>query len=176
LVINEVDYDQPGADDKEFIELFNSSAHAISLSGISLVLITGASNSEYARFDLPIGGLLAPGAFLTIGSAEAFAPALPDILFPPEFITIHNGGPDGIALVNVETGRLLDALSYEGEITAAMIDETGTVSLAEGTALTVEDSNSVTGSLARIPNGNDTNNADADWAFSTTVTPGYENQ
>jgi large repetitive protein len=39
----------------------------------------------------------------------------------------------------------------------------------------VADSNTVTGSLARIPNGSDTDDAAADWAFTTTVTPGWEN-
>ena len=57
------------------------------------------------------------------------------------------------------------------EITAATIGGQ-TYNLVEGTALaaSVEDSNTVAGSLIRNPNGKDTNDAAADWAFTTTVT------
>ena len=34
------------------------------------------------------------------------------------------------------------------------------------------DSNIAVGSLSRIPNGSDTDDASADWAFTTTPTPG----
>jgi len=91
-------------------------------------------------------------------------------------IELQNGAPDGVALVNTATSTLLDALSYEGAITAAQIDGT-THNLVEGTPLpaTVADSNTVDGSLSRIPNGTDTNNAATDWAFTTTKTPGAAN-
>ena len=52
------------------------------------------------------------------------------------------------------------------------------MSLVEGTALdaSVADSNSVAGSLIRNPDGADTNTASADWAFTTTLTPGAANE
>ena len=71
---------------------------------------------------------------------------------------------------------MLDALSYEGSITAATIGSV-TYSLVEGNALpaAVADSNTAAGSLGRIPNGSDTGDAATDWAFTTTVTPGAAN-
>ena len=39
----------------------------------------------------------------------------------------------------------------------------------------VADSNTVDGTLARIPDGKDANDAAADWAFTTTPTPGAAN-
>jgi hypothetical protein len=39
----------------------------------------------------------------------------------------------------------------------------------------VADSNTVDGSLVRLPDGKDTNDAAADWAFTTTRTPGAPN-
>ena len=71
---------------------------------------------------------------------------------------------------------MIDALSYEGAIERAFIGPFAH-SLVEGNALpaSVADSNSVTGSLARLPNGSDTEDAATDWAFTTTVTPGGEN-
>ena len=49
--------------------------------------------------------------------------------------------------------------------------------LVEGTVLPVDvaDSNTVDGTLARIPDGTDTNNAATDWSFTTTPTPGAAN-
>ncbi len=71
---------------------------------------------------------------------------------------------------------MLDALSYEGAITAATIGGQ-TYSLVEGTALadTVVDSNTVDGSLSRLPDRQDTNSAAADWAFTETKTKGTAN-
>ena len=87
----------------------------------------------------------------------------------------QNGAPDGLALVG-PTGSLLDALSYEGAITAAQIDG-ATVNLVEGTVLpaAVADSNTVAGSLSRSPDGRDTDDAASDWVFTTTPTPGAAN-
>jgi hypothetical protein len=71
---------------------------------------------------------------------------------------------------------LLDALSYEGAITAATVDGQA-YNLVEGTALadTVVDSNTVDGSLSRIPDKQDSNDAAADWEFTSTKTPGAAN-
>ncbi|MEO6776311.1 MAG: hypothetical protein ABI467_25420, partial [Kofleriaceae bacterium] len=92
---------------------------------------------------------------------------------------IQNGSPDGIALIDTVAPSLEDALSYEGLVTAASLPGFGTAtSLVEGTPLpaTVADSNSVTGSLCRRPDGQDTNDAATDWAFCATPTPGLPNQ
>ena len=90
-------------------------------------------------------------------------------------MTLQNGSPDGVALVNLTTKTLIDALSYEGAITAATIDGT-TYDLTEGITIdTTADSSTVEGSLSRIPNGTDTNNSATDWAFTTTVTRGAAN-
>ena len=53
---------------------------------------------------------------------------------PGVAIEAQNGAPDGVALVDTAAGTLLDALSYEGAITAAQIGS-ATVSLVEGTVL-----------------------------------------
>ena len=156
VVINEVDYDQVGADAGGFVELANIGDSAAALDGLALVLVNGGDGAEYARVALT--GTLAPGGYLVV-EVEA-----------------QNGAPDGVALVDTGSGALLDALSYEGEIRAATIGG-ATYDLVEGTPLpaTVADSNTVSGSLARLPDGRDTNDAASDWAFTTTVTPGAAN-
>jgi hypothetical protein len=156
FVINEIDYDQVGADTGGFVEIENTGTTAATLDGIALVLVNGGDGSEYARKALT--GTLAAKARLTVD------------------IDPQNGAPDGVALVDTAKSTLLDALSYEGEITAATIGGK-TFSLVEGTVLPAEvaDSSTVDGTLARIPDGADTDNAAADWAFTTTPTPGAAN-
>ena len=51
----------------------------------------------------------------------------------------------------------------------------GTVNMVEGTATSAADNNTTTGSVARIPNGSDTNDASTDWVLSGTPTPGDAN-
>jgi hypothetical protein len=149
LVINEVDYDQVGADGNGFVEIHNTGGAAADLSNVDLVAVNGGDGSEYDRVALT--GSLTAGGYLAVA------------------IELQNGAPDGLALL--EGTALVDALSYEGAITAATIGGQ-TYNLVEGTALaaTVEDSNTVAGSLIRNPNGKDTNDAASDWAFTTTVT------
>ena len=88
----------------------------------------------------------------------------------------QNGAPDGAALVDTATATLLDALAYEGEIRVATIAG-ATYDLVEGTPLAVAtaDSNTDGGTLARLPDGRDTNDAVTDWGFTTTPTPGAAN-
>jgi hypothetical protein len=154
LVINEVDYDQVGTDADGFVEVHNAGDASADLANVDLVAVNGGDSAEYARAQLT--GTLAAGGHLAVA------------------IELQNGAPDGLALL--EGSTLLDALSYEGAITAATI-EGHTYNFVEGTMLpvTVEDSNTVAGSLIRNPDGKDTNDAAADWAFTTTVTRGSAN-
>jgi hypothetical protein len=132
LVINEVDYDQVGADDGGFVEIANTGTAAATLTGTALVLVNGGDGAEYGRKALT--GTLAAGAKLVVD------------------VDPQNGAPDGLALVDTEKDVLLDALSYEGAIHTATIG-TKTFDLVEGTMLPVDvaDSNTVDGTLARIP-------------------------
>jgi hypothetical protein len=155
LVINEIDYDQVGADSGGFVEIYNAGGSAADLSGIALVLVDGGTGAEYLRRTLT--GTLAAGAYHVVE------------------VDPQNGAPDGVALIGAG-GSLLDALSYEGAIESATIG-TVTYNLVEGTVLpaATADSNTVAGSLSRIPNGSDTDNAATDWAFTGTVTQGAAN-
>jgi hypothetical protein len=153
-VINEVDYDQVGADAGAFVELFNGTGSDAVLDGLALVFVDGSDSQEHGREALT--GVLPAGGFLVV-EAE-----------------LQNGAPDGVALVDTAAVSLVDALSYEGEIRAAQIGGS-TFDLVEGTPTPAADSNTVSGSLSRLPNGRDTGEAAADWAFTTTVTRGTAN-
>jgi hypothetical protein len=154
LVINEVDYDQVGTDANGFVEIKNVGDSEVDLADVDLVAVNGGDSAEYDRVALT--GTLAAGSHLDIA------------------IELQNGAPDGLALIEGTT--LLDALSYEGAITAATIGGQ-TYNLVEGTVLpaAVEDSNTAAGSLIRNPDGKDTDDAASDWAFTTTITRGAAN-
>jgi hypothetical protein len=156
LVINEIDYDQVGSDTAGFVEIRNNGDTQATLDGTALVFVNGGDSTEYDRVALT--GTLAAGAYLVVQHDA------------------QNGAPDGVALVDTATGTLVDALSYEGSITAAQIGSQ-TYSLVEGNALadTVADSNTVEGSLIRSPDGHDSDDAATDWTFTTTPTPGAAN-
>jgi Lamin Tail Domain len=157
LVINEVDYDQVGKDTGGFVEIENVGDAAADLAGIALVFVDGADSAEYRRQELT--GTLEPGAYLVVDTDA------------------QNGSPDGLALVDTGARTLLDALSYEGAITSAVIDG-ATFGLVEGSALPpdIADSNAVEGSLIRNPDGKDTDDAASDWAFTTAPTRGSANE
>ena len=183
LIINEVEYDNVGTDTAEYIEIYNGTSAPIDLANVAVVLVNGNGNVQYERYPLASAGALPAGGYLVVGPAGL--PIAPGAILvtPTQWKAqdnIQNGAPDGVALVIVPPGTptLLDALSYEGSITAATLpDFTATVNLVEGTALavTTADSQTVLGSLCRVPNGSDSNNAITDWKFSTTPTPGAAN-
>ena len=179
LVINEVDYDQAASDTTEFVEIYNGTGAPVNLTGYSLALVNGATNTSYLTLSLAPAGTLPAGGYLVVASAAVVVPATAQkINFALATNNIQNGAPDGAALINTTSGTLVDALSYEGGMTSVMITGvTGMVSLVEGTVLptATADGDVVVGSLSRLPNGKDLNNAATDWAFTTTATPGLPN-
>ena len=175
LVINEVDYDQIGGDTTEFIEIHNPSMVPVDASRYALVLVNGSNNTEYLR--VPLMGMIPATSYLVVGSKTLMVPmGVLKIDFANMQDNVQNGPPDGVALVDVMDNKVIDALSYEGSITMAKINNIANpVNLVEGKATAVEDSNVAPGSLSRLPNGKDTDNADSDWKFSMTPTPGGPN-
>jgi hypothetical protein len=176
LVINEVDYDQPTVDGDndaaEFIEIFNAGPAAVDLTGITLYLINGSTNAEYDSFELT--GTLGSLEYLVIADdGVAVAGGATTISLGAGGSQIQNG-PDGIALYDTTTSTLIDALSYEGALENVSFGPASGVSLVEGSMLTVRDEGDPMESLARSPNGVDTDDASTDWVLATP-TPGAAN-
>jgi len=171
LVINEVDYDQTGVDTAEFIEIFNPTSAAVDLTGYTVRLVNGANNLQYTS--VVLSGSLASGQYLVIASNATLG-------------TINNGaleiafsgmqdqvqqGPDAIGLFNGTTA--VDLLSYEGSVTMGVVTGVGTIDFVETTATSAADI--AGGSLVRLPNGIDTNDASNDWALAPLPSPGTVN-
>ena len=71
--------------------------------------------------------------------------------------------------------RVALALSYDGSVTMGSVNGLGSISFVEGSPTPAVDSSNSTGSLVRIPDGNDSDDAASDWAFTSNPTPGAAN-
>ena len=160
VIINEIDYDQPGTDTAEFIELFNSGISTISLDNYSVDLINGSKSSSYRTIDLSGFSISANGYFVMCGDASLVANC--DYSFTTTNSWFQNGAPDAGALY--ENSNLLDSLSYEGELQP----------FTEGTVLAISDNANDITSISRIPNGLDINNNAIDFQLGC-ITPGSMN-
>jgi len=160
-MVNEVDYDNPGGDDREFVELYNAGESAVDLAagGYDLILVNHTGDI-YRRFDLT--GTIEAKGYYVIGSASA---ANVDQVVTPSTNLIQNGDSDAVALATNDgqggPDTLVDGLAYEGP---------NPVVNAEGYTSQF-DSNSVDGSLVRFPNGVDTGDNSADFRFDSDSNP-----
>ena len=110
VFINEIHYDNTGADVGEFVEVAGPTG--TSLDGYSLVLYNGNGGASYNT--TPLSGTL-----LDFGDGFGVSAT---------FISgIQNGAPDGIALVD-PGGSVVEFLSYEGSFTATSGPATGLTS------------------------------------------------
>ena len=120
LRINELDYEQVGADEAEFVEIVNTLPCEASLAGLMLELLNGGDGRVYGRYDLSqAGATLAGGARLVLGDESILAGLPQQVARMPLNGSGLQNGPDGVRLVRGE--GLLDAIAYEGtfgELTA----------------------------------------------------------
>jgi predicted extracellular nuclease len=164
VVINEIDYDQPGTDTAEFVELKNVGPAPVDLSGMTLQLINGAGMTIYDTILLPAVSL-APGAYFVI-CANAATVANCDLDDDPDTNFIQNGAPDAVALLL--GGSVLDAVSYEGD-TAAPYTEGSGVGLEDPSSTGDDDLG-----ISRFPDGVDTDMNNVDLG-TRCITPGAPN-
>jgi len=164
LMINEIDCDQIGTDNAEFVEIYNAGSSFVSLAGYSVELINGTSGTMYSS--VALSGMLAGGGYLVLGVVGQTL-SLPGGVSRVDFPAMSGGGiqngPDGVRLLD-GSSVVLDSVAYEGTFTGA----------GEGGAAP-DDSNTVVRSVCRMPNGVDTNNNAMDFTTCATPTPGAAN-
>ena len=165
LVINEVDYDQPGTDTAEFIELKNIDTAKIDLNGWKIRLVNGASSNAviYDSIILPFYLLDTAKYFVICGDSTKVKNC--NYQVSPSTNLIQNGSPDAIALYH-QSGTLMDVLSYEGTTVNGYVEGTGTTAQ--------DNNNNINEGLSRYPDGTDTNNNDNDFSLRC-ITPGAKN-
>ena len=119
LVLNEVDADDPGHDDQEFIDI-STSVPAISLADYVLVFLNGSDDASYMAFDLGAGGAITDSNGLLLVGNSGVYPA-PAITF--EDNSMQNGA-DAVAIYQgavdawpndtaITAAGLIDALVYD---------------------------------------------------------------
>lgn len=153
VVVNEIDYDQPGTDTAEFIELYNNGPGNALLSEYEIVLYNGAAaGAPYDTIPLPAVTLPPGGCFVVCGNAANVPGCHLDVA--PNENLIQNGAPDAVGLKRL--GVLVDVVSYEGS----------TIGATEGTGTTAADDNVTPGvGLSRSPDGADTDDNNADFSL-----------
>jgi endonuclease I len=166
LVINEVDYDQPGLDTDEFIEIYNSGSTAVDLSTVVLELWNGSGTALYDTINLSsAGSSLAAGKYLVVGTSTVvnnLPGGVLSVTFGAADNNVQNGGSNGDAILLRDGTTTLDSMSYEALVNG----------LTEGSNHAGEESDD--DSLSRVPNGIDTNQNGNDFA-KQAPTPGVQN-
>ena len=156
LVINEIDYDQFGADGDNFIELLNNGTDTINLSGYQILLVN-ENGTPYDTINLDNVDLAAGDYYVISNNATNIANTNQQLNF-----TLQNG-VDAVALVF--GSDIIDTVSYEGDTTG----------YTEGAGTTVADLNDFANvGLSRFPNGTDTDDNSADFVLQG-ITPGTLN-
>ncbi|MCH2101165.1 MAG: endonuclease [Planctomycetes bacterium] len=170
LVINEVDYDQPGTDTAEFIEIYNRGNGPADLAQVKVELWNGSGTTIYNTIDLSTAGsALAANKYLVIGTRsviDSLPPGTLSIPFGAADNNVQNGGSNGDGIKLMSGGKTLDSMSYEAIIGG----------ITEGINHAGNDDSGTTQSLGREPNGTDTNQNADDFRLSQIVTPGALNQ
>ena len=166
LIINELEYDQPSYDYREFLELYNPGTTAVSLDGWTIEFFNGNAavpGTLYSTVELPATDSVPPQGYYVIGS-----PLVKNVDHVAWTLNgIQNGGTlgDGIALLN--NGVVVEAFSYD-----ASADTNGFTAIggeADGTYLFLIDVvDTDTNSLQRIPDG-------GVWTKTLNNTPGASN-
>jgi|GEM_PF-1679472 len=165
VLINELDYDQPGSDRGEFIELKNTGPDSVSLDGYLVQLVNGGGSGVYRSIPLPALSLAAGDYFVICGDPGNVANC--DFDASPDSNLIQNGAPDAVALLLGDA--LLDALSYEGDTVAPFTEGSG---VGGGSSA---DSNSIARvGLSRLPDGADSDDNSADFS-RVCISPGAAN-
>jgi predicted extracellular nuclease len=157
VFINEIHYDNAGADSGEFVEIVGPAG--TDLSGWELVFYNGSSTQLKPYATVSLSGVLADDT----GSGFGFFSLLRS--------GIQNGAPDGMALVDAG-GSLVQFISYEGVFTAAEGVAAGMTSsdigVSESSATAVGDSMQLQGS--------GTDYSDFTWVAGVAQTPGALNE
>jgi len=163
LRLNEVDYDQEGADETEFVEIFNSSAGAVDLQSFAVEILDIHGYGVSHRIDLSPAGTLPAGGYLVVGRQallDTVDNGALEVAFPldQEMLEDYQAG------IRISfRSRYVDGVAYGGHVPG----------IEEGSPVTTGDQG--TGSLSRCPDGHDTDRNDMDFRTVPTQTPGSAN-
>jgi hypothetical protein len=164
VVINEFMPDPEGTDsDNEWVEFINNTAETIRLDGWSIEV--GKSSWGDFQYTFPSGTELSGNGLLLVGGQEVV-----DIDFLSDDLNLGNAGSngDGLRLVGCD-GVVVDTVVYGLDNDDALVDDSGGIAIS---LAPLPDSNQ---SVARYPDGADTDMSGDDFSICYAPTPGVEN-
>jgi len=157
VCINEVLYDPAGPDEgAEFVELYNASQQQVSLAGWRLEAGNGASSGDWrAQWQGEAQHVIRPGAFFLVAGSAVSSTA--DARAP---LSLQNG-PDAVRLVSPQ--GVADLAGWGAHIHAEFYEGAPAVDVASGW------------SLARVPDGRDSQSNVEDFLARAWPSPGAPN-
>jgi hypothetical protein len=163
LVINEIDYIQPGPDDAEFIEIKNNSSFSINLDPFQLRFARNSNTPPdvYRTIELPNVNIAAGGYFVVCTNSVTVPGC--NFVVPPPTDLLENALPAAVALFINDV--VVDAVSYGGTTGAPY---------SEGAGAQADDGTIAGLGLSRVLDGVDTNRNNVDFGLRC-VTPGQPN-
>jgi hypothetical protein len=171
LIVNEIDYDEPGPEDTEHIEILNAGCEPADLRDWAVRLINGDGQRE-SDFYYDVIALQRAGDFLNPGArllvADQRVPNAPRVqrvelaAEPPS--AIQNGRRDGVEVL-FRMRDVVDAVIYEGTLAGE----------GEGEGAPGDPQDGLAQSIGRCPDGVDTDDNAADFRVMVS-TPGLDNR
>jgi hypothetical protein len=150
-----------GAASNEFVEIVNTGTAGADIGGYKLAYRSAAGTSDVTLATVPTGTTLAAGGFYLLGGSGYAGTRAPDQSFSAAIAA--TGG--GVALRDA-AGAIVDSVGYGDAVNA----------FVEAHAASAPPTTAAPGSsVARIPDGHDTNDNAADFSVSASPTPGGAN-
>jgi hypothetical protein len=160
--VNEVQTGTSSSAADEFVELANPSTLAVDVSGWKVVYRSAAGTTDTTLATIPDATSLAPGAFYLIAGAAYAGVSQP----AQTFSTGLAAGGGGVGIRD-GAGALVDSAGWG----------TASNALVEGSPAPAPPASAAPGtSIARIPDGRDTDDNAVDFVVSSTATPGSANR
>jgi len=175
LVINEIDYVQPGITETDFVEILNLGPSPVHLGRYSLELVYAGSPGHVFRVvELPEIAL-ASGEYLVVCDDPLEVVNCDFVVPGPNFLPVApacNGCPGYVprAVALVRGAHVVDAITYGSGSPFDSLDSAYT----EGMAAGLDESTQAYASLSRFPNGIDTDDNSVDFALKC-ASPGRPN-
>jgi hypothetical protein len=156
VVINEVQTGGSGGNTDEWVELYNACPNVVNLAGSKLAYRSATNSTPNDTNTLtPLNLTIAAGGYLLIANSGYTGSATPDIKPFAAGGLADTGGAVGL---RDSVGTLIDSMGW-GTASNPFVETATCLNGAHGQ------------SMARTPNGTDTNNNMNDFKIATTPTP-----
>jgi Lamin Tail Domain/Collagen triple helix repeat (20 copies) len=160
--VNELSTGTTGSAADEFVELVNPAQATANVGGYRLVYRSGTGTADVVLATIPAGTTIAPGGFYLLGGSAYSGAKHADQSFAAALAATAGG----VGLRDA-AGRLVDSIGYGTATNALVESRPAPAPPAKASPGSSDD---------RLPDGRDTDDNAADFAVSSTATPGEANR